>query len=84
MKTLRLSAAVLLLSGSVAFAQTTPLNPIAAIIGPESSNCTNNYNLISTATGCGQMLQGTWDQIAPQIGVNTAQYPQMASAPPSD
>jgi hypothetical protein len=81
MKPLRLSAGVLLLSAGVAFAQTTSLNPITAIIGPESSNCTNMYNSGSSATGCGQMLQGTWNQIAPQIGVSTAQYPTMASAP---
>src|SRR5579884_1324524 len=60
------------------------LDPLTAIAGPESANCTNNYNPTSSATGCFQFLQSSWDQWAPQVGISTAQYPTMASAPISD
>jgi hypothetical protein len=56
------------------------------IAGAESSGCSNTngpFTSSGQAQGCYQITTGTWQQYAPNIGVDLGLYPTAASAPVS-
>jgi hypothetical protein len=70
------------MSGSVTTNSPLPWEQAGPLIEQyESGGNATAQNPTSTASGAFQIINGTWQQFAPQAGVNLAQYPTAKSAP---